>query len=100
MYRFLANDDYIIDDTTKGQSGPGTLSPLSQQSGSFSISLRDSADDIDIAAPAEPGQTHGNTPMAGSLTMDLAKEIEMQQRKGTIDLNTKEHQAHSSGHKE
>ena len=79
---FLANDDYILDDTVKSPGGTRY-----QTSGSFSQSLRESTIDISAALPGASGQKHDIAPTAGSLTIELAKDIQTEQRNGTIQSN-------------
>jgi len=94
MISFLANDDYIVDDTKHTPRGQDTLKEIEEDEEEFSVTLPDSKSDpdfaeTDIIAPEafSPGATQShqqNVPMAGSLTMELATQIEMQQRKGTM----------------
>jgi len=82
MISFLANDDWIIDDTDTVQKAPETLNDDMED---FSVSLRDSETDSEVVSPgqmATPGKTtpHGIS-MVGSLTMPMATHIEMQQKK-------------------
>jgi len=67
---FLANDDWIVDDTKQTSKGPGALGQNSEE---FSASLRDSDGGV-----VSPGQ--GNGTAEQTLAMELAREIELQQR--------------------
>ena len=76
--------EWIVDDTTNQTfTGPDDLN---KQSTEFTASVKDS--DCGVVLPGGPAPgTAGHAQTAGSLTMQVAHEIEMQARDGTLKLD-------------